>query len=116
MTATEHQTLLVTYDRDPAQYQHWKIRYEGQMATLSMDVNEDSGIAPGYKLKLNSYDLGVDIELYDALQRVRFEHPEVKVVVLTSAKERMFCSGANMRGVRKTPVVLHAWTFRLPDM
>ena len=106
MTATEHQTLLVTYDRDPAQYQHWKIRYEGQMATLSMDVNEDSGIAPGYKLKLNSYDLGVDIELYDALQRVRFEHPEVKVVVLTSAKERMFCSGANIYMLGKSS---HAW-------
>ena len=106
MSAPETQTLFVTYDRTPAQYQHWKVRYEGEVATLSMGVNEDSGIAPGYKLKLNSYDLGVDIELYDALQRVRFEHPEVKVVVLTSAKERMFCSGANIYMLGKSS---HAW-------
>ena len=106
MSDTANQTLHVTYDRNPAQYQHWKVRYDGEVATLSMDVNEDSGIAPGYKLKLNSYDLGVDIELYDALQRVRFEHPEVKVVVMTSAKERMFCSGANIYMLGKSS---HAW-------
>ncbi len=73
-----------------------RLRVEGGVAALSMDVNEDAGLRPGYKLKLNSYDLGVDIELYDALQRIRFEHPDVKVVVLTSAKERMLCSGANI--------------------
>ena len=97
---------FITYDRTPAQYAHWRVRYEGEVATLSMDVDEDAGLAPGYKLKLNSYDLGVDIELYDALQRVRFEHPEIKVVVVTSAKERMFCSGANIYMLGKSS---HAW-------
>jgi benzoyl-CoA-dihydrodiol lyase len=84
------------FDTHPDRYAHWKLSFEGEVATLAMDVNEDKGLRPGYKLKLNSYDLGVDIELYDALNRIRFEHPEVKVVVLTSAKERMFCSGANI--------------------
>ena len=87
---------LVTYDRRPDHYVHWRLAFEGPVATLSMDVNEDKGIRPGYRLKLNSYDLGVDIELHDALQRIRFEHPEVKAVVMTSARERMFCSGANI--------------------
>jgi benzoyl-CoA-dihydrodiol lyase len=87
---------LFTYDRHPDRYLHWRLRFEGEVATLSMDVSEDKGLKPGYKLKLNSYDLGVDMELADALQRIRFEHPEVKVVVITSAKERMFCSGANI--------------------
>src|SRR6185312_15659743 len=76
----------VTFDRTPEQYRHWKVSYDGRVATLAMDVAEDGGLKPGYKLKLNSYDLGVDIELYDALQRIRFEHPEVGCVVLTSAK------------------------------
>ncbi len=93
-TAESH--ALVTYDTHPDQYAHWKLSVDGPVATLSMDVNEDKGIRPGYKLKLNSYDLGVDIELYDALNRIRFEHPQVKCVVFTSAKERMFCSGANI--------------------
>ncbi len=84
------------FDTHPDRYAHWKLSFEGEVATLAMDVNEDKGLKPGYKLKLNSYDLGVDIELYDALNRIRFEHPEVKVVVITSAKERMFCSGANI--------------------
>ncbi|HUY04308.1 MAG TPA: 2,3-epoxybenzoyl-CoA dihydrolase, partial [Rhodocyclaceae bacterium] len=97
---------LVTYDTDPSRYAHWKMAFKGKVATLTLDIQEDRGIRPGYKLKLNSYDLGVDIELNDALQRIRFEHPEVKTVVLTSGKPRMFCSGANiyMLGLSS-----HAW-------
>jgi benzoyl-CoA-dihydrodiol lyase len=87
---------LVTFDTHPERYNHWKLAVDGPVATLSMNVNEDKGLKPGYKLKLNSYDLGVDIELHDALQRIRFEHPGVKAVVVTSARERMFCSGANI--------------------
>ena len=86
----------VTFDTHPDRYAHWRMSVEGSIATLAMNVNEDKGLRPGYKLKLNSYDLGVDIELYDALNRIRFEHPEVRCVVLTSARERMFCSGANI--------------------
>src|SRR5262249_34641558 len=84
---------LVTYDTHPDRYQHWKLAFDGAVATLSMDVNEDKGLKPGYKLKLNSYDLGVDIELADALNRVRFEHPEVKCLVIT----RHFTSGCSKR-------------------
>lgn len=87
---------IVTFDVAPESYRHWKLKVEGRVATLLMDVNEDAGLRPGYKLKLNSYDLGVDIELHDALQRIRFEHPEVACVVISSAKERMFCAGANI--------------------
>ncbi len=97
---------LVTYDTHPDRYRHWKLSFDGATATLAMDVNEDGGLVPGYKLKLNSYDLGVDIELHDALQRIRFEHPEVRVVVLTSAKERVFCSGANIFMLGQST---HAW-------
>jgi len=86
----------VTYQTEPSKYRHWKLEFQGAVATLVMDTAEDGGLRPGYKLKLNSYDLGVDIELYDALQRIRFEHPEVRSVVLTSGKERIFCSGANI--------------------
>ncbi len=86
----------ISFDTHPERYAHWRLSVEGKVATLAMSVNEDKGIKPGYKLKLNSYDLGVDIELYDALNRIRFEHPEVRCVVLTSARERMFCSGANI--------------------
>ena len=91
---------------EPSQYRHWKLAFDGTVATLTMDVAEDGGIRPGYKLKLNSYDLGVDIELHDALQRIRFEHPEIRSVVITSAKNRIFCSGANiyMLGLSS-----HAW-------
>ena len=91
---------------DPSRYKHWRLSFDGPVATLTMDVAEDGGIRPGYKLKLNSYDLGVDIELHDALQRIRFEHPEIRSVVLTSAKNRIFCSGANiyMLGLSS-----HAW-------
>src|SRR5438094_8315053 len=87
---------LVTYDTHPERYSHWRLAFDGPVATLAMDVDEDKGLKPGYKLKLNSYDLGVDIELADALNRIRFEHPEVKTVVVTSGKSRMFCSGANI--------------------
>ena len=89
-------SAFVDFQTAPSRYRHWKLSIEGQVATLAMDVQEDAGIRPGYKLKLNSYDLGVDIELYDALQRIRFEHPEVASVILTSAKPRVFCSGANI--------------------
>jgi benzoyl-CoA-dihydrodiol lyase len=81
----------------PSSYRHWKLAVDGSVATLTMDVDEQGGLVPGYELKLNSYDLGVDIELYDAVQRLRFEHPEVKTVVLTSGKEKIFCAGANIR-------------------
>ena len=96
----------VDFQTDPSQYRHWKLSFDGAVATLAMDVAEDGGLRPGYKLKLNSYDLGVDIELHDALQRVRFEHPEVRTVVVTSMKDRIFCSGANifMLGLSS-----HAW-------
>jgi len=86
----------IGFDTHPERYAHWRMSVDGAIATLSMNVNEDKGLKPGYKLKLNSYDLGVDIELYDALNRIRFEHPGVRCVVLTSARERMFCSGANI--------------------
>ncbi|MEI6026814.1 MAG: 2,3-epoxybenzoyl-CoA dihydrolase [Betaproteobacteria bacterium] len=96
----------VDYQTHPSQYKHWKLNFEGPVATLKADFDENGGLRPGYKLKLNSYDLGVDIELNDAINRIRFEHPEVRTVVLTSAKEKVFCSGANifMLGVSS-----HAW-------
>src|ERR1700738_694961 len=87
---------LVTFDTAPERYRHWKLSVDGRGATLALDVDEDAGIRPGYKLKLNSYDLGVDIEFHDALNRIRFEHPSVACVVVTSAKERSFCAGANI--------------------
>jgi len=97
---------LVTFDTHPRLYKHWRMEFDGPVATLVLDVAEDAGIKPGYKLKLNSYDLGVDIELHDALNRIRFEHPEVKTVVLTSGKERMFCAGANIYMLGTSS---HAW-------
>src|SRR5437764_7177672 len=97
---------LVTYDTHPERYSHWRLAFDGPVATLAMDVDEDKGLKPGYKLKLNSYDLGVDIELADALNRIRFEHPEVKCLVITSARERMFCSGANIYMLGQST---HAW-------
>ena len=87
---------MIDFTTHPDIYKHWKLSFDGPVASLAMDVDEDCGLKPGYKLKLNSYDLGVDIELYDAVQRLRFEHPEVRCVVITSAKERVFCSGANI--------------------
>jgi len=100
------QTPIVNYEIDPSQYKHWSVKYEGEIATLQLNINEDAGIRPGYKLKLNSYDLGVDIELHDALNRIRFEHPEVKSVVVTSLKDRIFCSGAN---IFMLGLSTHAW-------
>jgi benzoyl-CoA-dihydrodiol lyase len=97
---------IVTHDREPATYKHWKVTYDGPVCRLALDVAEDGGLKPGYKLKLNSYDLGVDIELHDALQRVRFEHPEVRVVVVTSAKDRVFCAGANINMLSTST---HGW-------
>ena len=96
----------VDYQTDPSRYRHWKLTFDGPVATLGLDVAEDGGLRPGYALKLNSYDLGVDIELHDALNRVRFEHPEVRCVVVTSLRDRVFCSGANifMLGLSS-----HAW-------
>ena len=96
----------VEYQTTPSQYKHWKLEFNGPVATLKADFDENGGLRPGYKLKLNSYDLGVDIELNDAIVRIRFEHPEVRTVVVTSAKDRVFCSGANifMLGVSS-----HAW-------
>src|SRR3979490_1739983 len=87
---------MINFQTSPEQYKHWKLSIAGQVATLSMDVQEDVTLAEGYKLKLNSYDLGVDIELADAIQRLRFEHPQVKAVVITSLKPRIFCAGANI--------------------
>jgi benzoyl-CoA-dihydrodiol lyase len=88
---------MIDFKTNPEKYKHWKLSVDGPVATIAMDVNEDGGLKPGYQLKLNSYDLGVDIELYDAVQRVRFEHPEVGSVVLTSAKDNVFCAGANIK-------------------
>jgi len=96
----------VDYQTEPSQYRHWKLSFDGPVATLSAAFDEDAGLRPGYKLKLNSYDLGVDIELHDAVNRIRFEHPEVRTVVITSARDKVFCSGANifMLGLSS-----HAW-------
>ena len=88
---------MIDFQTEPGKWRHWKLSLDGPVATLAMDVAEDGGLAEGYELKLNSYDLGVDIELYDAVQRLRFEHPEVRSVVITSAKERVFSAGANIR-------------------
>src|SRR3981189_2825420 len=95
-----------TFDTHPDRYAHWRLKIEVPVATLTLDVDEDRGRQPGYKLKLNSYDLGVDIELADALQRLRFEHPAVRCLVLTSGKERVFCSGANIYMLGQSS---HAW-------
>src|SRR4051794_26426824 len=105
-TATKAAMPAVSFDTSPDRYRHWKLTFDGPVATLSMDVQEDAGLSPDYKLKLNSYDLGVDIELADAIQRLRFEHPEVHAVVVTSLKERIFCAGANIFMLRGSS---HAW-------
>jgi benzoyl-CoA-dihydrodiol lyase len=101
-----HGAGFVDYQTDPGRYRHWRVECAGPIATLTLDVQEDAGFRPGYKLKLNSYDLGVDIELHDALQRIRFEHPQVRCVVITSAKNRVFCSGAN---IYMLGLASHAW-------
>src|SRR3954468_17154509 len=99
-------TPEVAFDTSPDKYKHWRLSVDGEIATLTLDVAADRGIVPGYELKMNSYDLGVDIELHDAVQRIRFEHPEVKAVVVTSGKERMFCAGANIKMLAASP---HSW-------
>jgi benzoyl-CoA-dihydrodiol lyase len=91
---------MITFDAHPDRYRHWKLTFDGAIATLSMDVREDAGLSQDYKLKLNSYDLGVDIELADAIQRLRFEHPEIRTVIVSSLKERIFCAGANIMMLR----------------
>src|SRR6186713_127646 len=106
MEATKAAMPAVSFDTSPDRYRHWKLTFDGPIATLAMDVQEDAGLRPDYKLKLNSYDLGVDIELADAIQRLRFEHPEVRTVVITSLKERIFCAGANIFMLRGST---HAW-------
>src|SRR5829696_5949292 len=105
-TAMQPAMPAVSFDTSPDRYRHWKLTFDGPVATLSMDVQEDAGLSPDYKLKLNSYDLGVDVELADAIQRLRFEHPEVHAVVITSLKERVFCAGANIFMLRGSS---HAW-------
>jgi len=104
-TATDVETP-VDFRTDPSRYRHWKLHIEDAIATLTLDVDEGGGLRPGYRLKLNSYDLGVDIELHDALQRIRFEHPTVRVVVLTSGKNRVFSAGANIYMLAQSS---HAW-------
>jgi len=106
MTTATAEANRVDYQTDPSRYRHWKLSFEGNVATLAMGVDENAGIRPGYKLKLNSYDLGVDIELHDALNRIRFEHPEVRTVILTSQRDRVFCSGAN---IFMLGLSTHAW-------
>jgi benzoyl-CoA-dihydrodiol lyase len=103
---TEKGRASVDFRTEPSRYRHWKLSIDGRVATLAMDVDEAGGLVPGYELKLNSYDLGVDIELHDAIQRLRFEHPEVGAVMLTSAKERIFCAGANIRMLNQSS---HGW-------
>ncbi|MBO0845903.1 MAG: benzoyl-CoA-dihydrodiol lyase, partial [Nocardioides sp.] len=97
---------VVDFATSPDRYRHWRVAYDGEVATVSLDVAEDGGIVPGYELKQNSYDLGVDIELHDIVQRLRFEHPEVRAVVLTGGPERVFCAGANIRMLAQSS---HAW-------
>src|SRR5438105_12609891 len=97
---------MVTFETAPDRYRHWKLTFDGPIATLAMDVREDAGLSSDYALKLNSYDLAVDIELADAIQRLRFEHPEVHAVVVTSLKERIFCAGANIVMLRESS---HGW-------
>jgi benzoyl-CoA-dihydrodiol lyase len=106
MKMAENDNLRVDFRTDPSRYRHWKVTVDGRVATVAMDVSEDGGLQPGYELKLNSYDLGVDIELYDIVQRLRFEHPEVAAVILRSAKDRVFCAGANIRMLSRAG---HAW-------
>ena len=99
-------TKRVDFRTSPEKYRHWAMSFDGPVATLTLKVDEQGGIVPGYELKMNSYDLGVDIELYDAVQRLRFEHPEVKAVVVTGGMDRMFCAGANIRMLAQSS---HAW-------
>src|SRR2546429_7484533 len=94
--------IPVDFRTEPAKYKHWKLSLDGPVATLAMDVREDGGLKPGYELKLNSYDLGGDMELYDAIQRLRFEHPSVRTAVVTGGKAKVFCARANIRMLAAT--------------
>src|SRR6195952_1517793 len=105
-TTTSASNAPVDYQTRPEIYKHWSMKVEGPVATLVMSIDEDGGLREGYKLKLNSYDLGVDIELNDAVQRIRFEHPEVRTVIVTSGRDRVFCSGANIFMLGKST---HSW-------
>src|SRR5207244_9961810 len=96
LSAKREKVCMINFQTSPDEYKHWKLSVDGAVASLSMDVQEDETLADGYKLKLNSYDLGVDIELADAIQRIRFEHPDVVAIVITSLKPRIFCAGANI--------------------
>ena len=98
--------MAISFDTHPSRYKHWKLTFDGDVATLAMTVDPHGGLKDGYELKLNSYDLGVDIELADAVQRLRFEHPEVRCVVVTSGTDRVFCSGANIYMLGSST---HAW-------
>src|SRR3954470_8285527 len=110
MTVTEpapvQQQVVVEFATSPDRYRHWRVAYDGPVATVTLAVDEQGGLVPGYELKMNSYDLGVDIELHDIVQRLRFEHPEVRAVVVTGGLERMFCAGANIRMLAASS---HAW-------
>ena len=97
-------TTRIDFQTDPSRYRHWRVDFDGAVANLYVDVDEKGGLFDGYELKLNSYDLGVDIELADIVQRLRFEHPEVRTVVLQSGKERVFCAGANIRMLAERPM------------
>ena len=105
-TTVDGDRPVVDFETDPTRYRHWTIEFDGPVATLTLTVDPQGGLVPGYELKMNSYDLGVDIELYDAVQRLRFEHPEVKAVVVTGGMDRMFCAGANIRMLAQSS---HAW-------
>src|SRR5205085_7147348 len=96
----------VEFQVHPSRYRHWRLKVDGPVATVVMDVDEQGGLAPGYELKLNSYDLGVDIELYDAVQRLRFSHPEVRAVIITSGLDKVFCAGANIKMLAQAD---HPW-------
>src|SRR3954468_15453205 len=104
--AESGEPIEIDFRTEPSRYKHWRLAVDGRVATLSMDVSEAGGLQPGYELKLNSYDLGVDIELYDAVQRLRFEHPEVRAVIITGGLEKVFCAGANIRMLAGSS---HAW-------
>src|ERR671923_2300646 len=106
IVSNERNEKPVTFDRHPSTYRHWRLEIEPPLARLTMQVDPEGGLNDGYQLKLNSYDLGVDIELYDAVQRLRFEHPEVGAVIVTSGKERIFCAGANIRMLAQSS---HGW-------
>ncbi|MEU1548329.1 2,3-epoxybenzoyl-CoA dihydrolase [Nocardia sp. NPDC005745] len=105
-TGSATDTTEVEFDTHPSRYRHWALTFDGPVATLTLSVDPQGGLVPGYELKMNSYDLGVDIELYDAVQRLRFEHPEIKAVVVTGELERMFCAGANIRMLAQST---HSW-------